>query len=297
MVSVVCGLICCAGIAGIEQQIESRYERLETRYEYLYDTLQAERDIRYECDEFLARETGRLANAADRRREVIDAALDRTVSIFVCDKTGGIFTKATGYFVRTGVVFSAGHVFDLQSICLSAARYGMQLTEDDLVVVAQHYDSDCTKWVKQVDLNDPNTIILTNLFVDRSADVGFALADSARWFDFEDDDLDVDTYLGEPVFTIGNPAGFSHTLSYGYVASQTTFDFSDDGLLEAALSLDLNIMGGNSGGAVIDLDGNVVGIISCTYSAPTGGMRSFAAPIASFLKHYDAWLLSTGIGD
>jgi S1-C subfamily serine protease len=89
--------------------------------------------------------------------------------------------------------------------------------------------------------------------------------------------------VGQKVLAIGNPFGFQSTLTTGVISalgrtvqtSQTTF-------IDEAIQTDAAINRGNSGGPLIDSQGQVIGINSAIYT-PTGTTAGigFAIPINS----------------
>ncbi len=68
-----------------------------------------------------------------------------------------------------------------------------------------------------------------------------------------------DVYIGQQVVAIGNPLGLSDSLSVGYI-SQVNRTLEIDPIIVPVLQLDLTIAPGSSGGPLLDLSGNVVGI-------------------------------------
>ena len=90
----------------------------------------------------------------------------------------------------------------------------------------------------------------------------------------DSDELDV----GEWVVAIGNPFGFSHTVSAGIVSAKgRVLGMSD---YEDLIQTDAAINPGNSGGPLVNLNGQVVGINNTIFSR-TGGYQGigFAIPI------------------
>jgi serine protease Do len=93
--------------------------------------------------------------------------------------------------------------------------------------------------------------------------------------------------VGDWVVAIGNPFGFSHTVSAGILSAKgrTKEDFRSNGesnpFLEGGyydfLQTDASINPGNSGGPLLNLKGEVVGMNSATNRAAQG--LSFAIPI------------------
>jgi serine protease Do len=71
-----------------------------------------------------------------------------------------------------------------------------------------------------------------------------------------------DLLIGEPVIAVGNPLGFSHSVSTGII-SAVHRDLKDDGdrvLLADVIQTDAAINPGNSGGPLLNMYGQVIGI-------------------------------------
>lgn len=66
-------------------------------------------------------------------------------------------------------------------------------------------------------------------------------------------------FIGQQVVAIGNPLGLTESLSVGYI-SQVNKLLDIDPIIIPVLQLDLTIAPGSSGGPLLDLSGNVVGI-------------------------------------
>jgi len=80
-------------------------------------------------------------------------------------------------------------------------------------------------------------------------------------------------YIGQQVVAIGNPLGLTGSLSSGYI-SQTNKLIDLEPIIVPVLQLDISIAPGSSGGPLLDLSGNVVGITN----AGTGYGFNFAVP-------------------
>jgi len=87
--------------------------------------------------------------------------------------------------------------------------------------------------------------------------------------------------VGQKVLAIGNPFGFSGTLTTGIVSSLgRDIPTENNQTLEGMIQTDASINSGNSGGPLLDSAGNVVGINTAIYG-PGGGSVGigFAMPI------------------
>lgn len=72
-----------------------------------------------------------------------------------------------------------------------------------------------------------------------------------------------DVSVGETIYTYGNPAGMSRIMTKGIVSSMgKRVTMPTPQLYENMLQIDAVIMGGNSGGALFDEYGNVIGLIA-----------------------------------
>lgn len=87
--------------------------------------------------------------------------------------------------------------------------------------------------------------------------------------------------VGQRALAIGNPFGFSSTLTTGIVSALgRTVQTSDTTFIDEAIQTDASINRGNSGGPLLDSHGQVIGINSAIYS-PSGAAAGigFAIPI------------------
>lgn len=94
--------------------------------------------------------------------------------------------------------------------------------------------------------------------------------------------------VGEWVIAIGGPFGLNGTVTYGIVSGKAR-DTSrsnaygangDTGIYNEYIQTDAAVNQGNSGGALIDMNGNVIGIVNCMISNQGGGFIGvgFAIP-------------------
>jgi S1-C subfamily serine protease len=88
--------------------------------------------------------------------------------------------------------------------------------------------------------------------------------------------------VGQKVLAIGNPFGLAGTLTAGIVSALNRPVRGDQQELEGLIQTDASINSGNSGGPLLDSQGNVIGINTAIY-APNGGGSvgiGFAMPIS-----------------
>jgi serine protease DegQ len=153
-----------------------------------------------------------------------------------------------------------------------------------------------------------NGYILTNYHViDRASDIEVALADGrrlrARAVGADpDSDLAIlqvkpekplpaitfgsveSTRVGDAVLAIGNPFGVGQTVTMGIVSALGRSHLGIN-TFENFIQTDAAINPGNSGGALVDADGNLLGINTAIYSQSGGSLGiGFAIPVSSAKK-------------
>ena len=105
-------------------------------------------------------------------------------------------------------------------------------------------------------------------------------------------DPDEQVRVGDIALAIGNPFGLGHSVSLGIV-SAVSRAFITDSPYDDFLQTDAAISPGNSGGALIDHDGRLLGINSMIYSQSGGSDGiGFAIPAALALQVMDQILES-----
>ncbi|WP_158084324.1 Do family serine endopeptidase [Marispirochaeta aestuarii] len=94
------------------------------------------------------------------------------------------------------------------------------------------------------------------------------------------------TQVGDIVFAVGNPLGFESTFTYGIVSAVgRTGGPGVEGNLTDYIQTDAAINRGNSGGALVNIDGEVVGINTWIASQTGGNIGiGFAIPINNAKK-------------
>jgi S1-C subfamily serine protease len=87
--------------------------------------------------------------------------------------------------------------------------------------------------------------------------------------------------VGQKVLAIGNPFGFTRTLTTGVISGlQRPIRSRNGRLIEGALQTDASINPGNSGGPLLDSSGRIVGINTMIYSpSGTSSGVGFAVPV------------------
>ena len=126
----------------------------------------------------------------------------------------------------------------------------------------------------QIVTNDHKTFAAELIGVDPSMDLALLRINSNRKdfpaLSFADSDA---VQAGQIVFAVGNPLGFSGTVSQGIISA--TQRWTQDSAMEF-LQTDANIIPGNSGGPLVNLRGEIVGINESIYTGGSGQMQQHA---------------------
>ena len=83
--------------------------------------------------------------------------------------------------------------------------------------------------------------------------------------------------IGETVIAIGNPFGFSNTVTTGVISATNRSVRTDDMVYHDFIQTDASINPGNSGGPLLNINGELVGINTAIYAKAQG--IGFAIPI------------------
>jgi len=86
-----------------------------------------------------------------------------------------------------------------------------------------------------------------------------------------------DLMIGETVIAIGNPFGFSNTVTTGVISSTSRSLRVDDMVYQDFIQTDASINPGNSGGPLLNINGELIGINTAIYAKAQG--IGFAIPI------------------
>jgi S1-C subfamily serine protease len=88
--------------------------------------------------------------------------------------------------------------------------------------------------------------------------------------------------IGETVIAIGNPFGFSHTVTTGVISALDRSIRTDDRVFHEFIQIDASINPGNSGGPLLNINGELIGINTAIYAKAQG--IGFAIPISKTRK-------------
>lgn len=172
---------------------------------------------------------------------------------------------------------------------------GVIISADGYIVTNNHVIADAERL--EVTLNDNRNYPATIVGADPTTDLALIKIDAPDLHVIPVGDSEK-LHVGEWVLAVGNPFGFTSTVTSGIVSAKARNISSSTGApssggIESYIQTDAAVNQGNSGGALVNLDGELVGINTAIYSQ-TGAYAgcSFAIPtsivqkVVSDLKSY-----------
>lgn len=156
---------------------------------------------------------------------------------------------------------------------------GVILTEDGYIVTNNHVIDGADKL--EVLLNDNSTYEASVIGTDEATDLALIKIDAEKLHAITFGNSD-DLKIGEWVLAVGNPFGFNSTVTAGIVSAKarSISQNSRGGKMgiESFIQTDAALNPGNSGGALVNLKGELIGINSAIYSN-TGSYSGFSFAI------------------
>ncbi len=155
---------------------------------------------------------------------------------------------------------------------------GVILSEDGYIVTNNHVIDGADKL--EVLLNDNSTYEATVIGTDEATDLALIKIDAKGLSPIIFGDAE-NLKVGEWVLAVGNPFGFNSTVTTGIVSAKArSLGNSHKGQMsiESFIQTDAALNPGNSGGALVNLKGELVGINSAIYSN-TGSYSGFSFAI------------------
>lgn len=156
---------------------------------------------------------------------------------------------------------------------------GVIITEDGYIVTNNHVIDNADKL--EVLLNDNSTYEARIVGTDEATDLALIKIDAKGLSPITFGDSE-SVKVGEWVLAVGNPFGFNSTVTAGIVSAKARSLNSGSGKgsmsIESFIQTDAALNPGNSGGALVNLKGELIGINSAIYSN-TGSYTGFSFAI------------------
>lgn len=166
---------------------------------------------------------------------------------------------------------------------------GVIISEDGYIVTNNHVIADAERL--EVTLNDNRNFNATVVGSDATTDLALIKIDAPDLHVIPIGDSDK-LRVGEWVLAVGNPFGFTSSVTTGIVSAKARNISSTTGGatggIESYIQTDAAVNQGNSGGALVNLDGELVGINTAIYSRDGSYVGcSFAIPTSIVNKVVD----------
>ena len=192
------------------------------------------------------------------------------------DTAGNIANKAFNK-VSPSIVCITSYSGSDYALSETGEGSGIIISDDGYIATNSHVVSNSTSTGVMVTLSDGTQYLGTIIGVDQKTDLAVLKIDAEKLTVAEFSDSD-DLYVGQDVFAIGNPGGssFSNSLTKGTISALNRI-LSNSGYVKY-IQTDAAINPGNSGGALINDDGQVIGMNTSKLVATDYEGMSFAIP-------------------
>ena len=215
----------------------------------------------------------------DEGESFVDAA-EKTVNTVVHIRTE-IVSKGNSYYDFFGSLLEQLYGGQMQVPNNVSVGYGsgVVISPDGYIVTNNHVVEGASKI--EVTFNDKHKRTATIIGNDPSTDLALIKVDAKdlEYLTFADSDQ---VRVGEWVLAVGNPFNLTSTVTAGIVSAKArNINILGDGsTIESFIQTDAAVNPGNSGGALVDKAGNLVGINTAIISQ-TGSYTgySFAVPV------------------
>ena len=162
---------------------------------------------------------------------------------------------------------------------LAGTGSGVIISPDGYIVTNNHVINGASS--VQVTLNNNQTYKAEIIGSDSSSDIALLkikAPEKLPFLSFADSD---NTQIGEWVLAVGNPFNLTSTVTAGIISAKArNLGNQYNGKIESYIQTDAAVNSGNSGGALVNLNGDLIGINTAIASANTGTFvgYSFAVP-------------------
>jgi len=222
--------------------------------------------------------------------QAAEKAMPTVVNIFTSSKTAATDPHQQYYDDPLFKHFFGDQFGEQQAQPESSLGSGVIVSEQGLIMTNNHVVSTADEI--EVALTDGRKLSAKVVGTDPETDLALLKVDA--------DDLPAITFanseklkVGDVVLAIGNPFGVGQTVTQGIISALGRNHLGIN-TFENFIQTDASINPGNSGGALIDTNGNLIGINSAIYSRSGGSMGiGFAIPV-SIAKHVMEQITQTG---
>lgn len=210
------------------------------------------------------------------------------------DTATAVATKVLPSIVGIQIQYSVTSIFGGVSSA-TASGSGIIISEDGYILTNNHvvsssssssyYQMSEAQSIKVSLYNTDETYDATIIGTDAQTDLAIIKIDANGLSAAELGDSD-SVKVGEFVMAVGNPLGLSSSVTTGIVSAVNRKVTDDDGNTYLAIQTDAAINSGNSGGALVNSEGKVIGINTLKLSGTGVEGIGFSIPINSTIEIY-----------
>lgn len=219
------------------------------------------------------------------------------VSLVGYSETGvGVASKVRPSIVGIEVEYSVNSIFYRNKSTATAAGSGIIISEDGYILTNNHivnssstsyyYELGKANKVTVTSYNDSTKYDATIVGTDSQTDLAVIKIEKNGLKAAELGDSDA-VQVGEFAMAIGNPLGLTDSVTAGIVSAVNREVSDQDGNSYVAIQTDASINSGNSGGALVNSKGQVIGVNTLKLSGTGVEGVGFAIPINSTKEIYE----------
>ena len=219
------------------------------------------------------------------------------VSLVGYSETGvGVASKVRPSIVGIEVEYSVNSIFYRNKSTATAAGSGIIISEDGYILTNNHIvNSSSTSYYYELGNANKVTVTLYNdstkydatiVGTDSQTDLAVIKIEKNGLKAAELGDSDA-VQVGEFAMAIGNPLGLTDSVTAGIVSAVNREVSDQDGNSYVAIQTDASINSGNSGGALVNSKGQVIGVNTLKLSGTGVEGVGFAIPINSTKEIYE----------
>jgi serine protease Do len=165
---------------------------------------------------------------------------------------------------------------------------GFVVHEDGYIVTNAHVVADVSQ-IKVV-FNDGREFPAQVVSVDSTKDLAVLSLKDVTGLPFIEIGRSSDLMIGETVVSIGNPLGYSSTVTSGVVSAVgRDLQVSDDVWMRGLIQTDASINPGNSGGPLLNINGELIGVNTAIRADAQG--IGFAIPVDTLVENLSQMLV------
>ncbi len=213
------------------------------------------------------------------------------ISLTDLSETGvGVASKVLPSIVGIQVEYAVNSIFYHNSSTASAEGSGIIISEDGYILTNNHvvnststssfYEIGKATSVKVLLYNDETEYEAEIIGTDSQTDLAVIKIDKTGLTPAEFGNSD-SVQVGEFAMAIGNPLGFQSSVTGGFVSAVNRTITDSDGKKFTLIQTDAAINSGNSGGALVNSQGQVIGVNTIKYTGNGVEGMGFAIPINS----------------